>query len=216
VVDVLRATTTIATLFERGLERLIAMDDLDAARDEAAARAALLAGEVGGLAPEGFDLGNSPAEVSGRSFESRELVLFTTNGTAALCNLSGRPLVVAGAVANVTAVARVAARERRVAIVCAGEGRGERFALEDLGAAALIAAEIVARTPGVRLGDGAQLALALPDPLLAIRSSRHAGVTARLGLGDDIAFACRRDTASAVPAVAAWGEGRAELVRRGA
>ncbi len=64
VVDVLRATTTIATLFAHGLERLTCADDIERARGIARDRGALLFGEVQGLPPEGFDHGNSPAEIA--------------------------------------------------------------------------------------------------------------------------------------------------------
>src|SRR5947207_14887405 len=90
VVDVLRATTTIATLFERGLLTLVAVDDIEAARQRARDEARMLFGEVGGLPPPGLDHGNSPVEASTPEVAGREAVPCTTNGTAPVCGLAGR------------------------------------------------------------------------------------------------------------------------------
>ncbi len=63
VIDVLRATTTIAWALHNGAEAIEAFDDLEAL-DRAAqawpAERRLRAGERGGQRLAGFDLGNSP------------------------------------------------------------------------------------------------------------------------------------------------------------
>src|SRR5688500_18674541 len=84
VVDALRATTTAATLFARGLRDLVAVDSIEMARDLARRDGRMLFGEVDGHPPAGFDFGNSPVEASTARVEGRGAVLFTTNGTAAL------------------------------------------------------------------------------------------------------------------------------------
>lgn len=140
VVDLLRATTTIATLFEAGLRDLLAVSDIEQAREYARRDGRLLFGEVGGLPPPGFDFGNSPVEAATAPVRGERAVLFTTNGTTALCALAGRGKVIAGALANLGAVASAAAELSDIAIVCAGEDGGRRFALEDFAAAGVIAA----------------------------------------------------------------------------
>src|SRR3970282_1620222 len=65
VIDVLRASTSLVTLVERGAGSIYIAPSVERAR--AAARGlpgAVTAGEAGGLAPEGFDFGNSPVEFS--------------------------------------------------------------------------------------------------------------------------------------------------------
>jgi len=62
VVDVLRMTTTAASLFARGLAELTVIADESGARARAEATGALLRGERGGKALPGFDGGNSPLE----------------------------------------------------------------------------------------------------------------------------------------------------------
>ncbi len=210
VVDLFRATTNIATLFAAGVTRLTAAATIEDARALAAARRALLCGEVGGLAPAGFDLGNSPVEARTAAVAGREAVLFTTNGSRALCAVAGRGEVIAGAFANLTAVAEfVAAREGHVVLVCAGDAGGRRFSLDDcVGAGAFVRA-FTALAPGAALGDAARLAArtSIDDA----RGSHHAGLLRDLGLGADVDFALLRDTSRAVPLVSSAGAGWAAL-----
>ena len=64
VVDVIRATTTIAHAVGQGYTRVLACGDIDRARDlhGRLGNGAVLAGERECVRPEGFDLGNSPVE----------------------------------------------------------------------------------------------------------------------------------------------------------
>lgn len=85
VIDVLRATSTIATALGNGAAAVRAVAEVEEARTVAAGLSgAVLGGERGGLPPAGFDCGNSPLEYTPRQVEGREVVLCTTNGTYAL------------------------------------------------------------------------------------------------------------------------------------
>jgi len=212
VVDVLRATTTIATLFARGMTSLVAAGRIELARELAASEHRLLMGEVHGLPPEGFDFGNSPVEAAAAPVAGRGGVLFTTNGTAALCLLAGRGAVFAGAAANATALAAyVAARYASATVVCAGNGAGARFSLEDFAAAGMIVGALSDAAPGAALGDAAALARHTPDLADLIGLSEHAALVRTLGLGDDVEFCARLDISAAVPMVVACGEGWARM-----
>jgi 2-phosphosulfolactate phosphatase len=211
VVDALRATTMVATLLHHGATAVIAAEAESVARALARERGALLAGEVGGVPPAGFDLGNSPASVQTAAVAGREVVLFTTNGTLALCAAARRGRTIAAAALNADAAARWLAESHRVAIVCAGEARGTIFALEDLAAAAFIVRALVAARLGLELGDGARLALMLPDPVTAIGASAHADDLRSLGLENDIAVAQAVDAVRVVPVVTALGNGWARI-----
>jgi 2-phosphosulfolactate phosphatase len=80
-VDVIRATTTAVTAISMGRECHLA-PTLRAAFDKASRLSnALLAGELGGDMPPGFDITNSPAELAIRSDVSRPLVLLSSTGT---------------------------------------------------------------------------------------------------------------------------------------
>ncbi len=127
MIDVLRASTTIATALARGAAVVLPRRSIDEARATAAARVgAVLGGERGGVKVAGFDLGNSPAEYTADRVAGKPVVITTTNGTAALAACGDAAEVLVGAIVNRAAVAATARRlavERgcdAVHLVCAG------------------------------------------------------------------------------------------------
>ncbi len=82
LVDVLRATTLTAILFEQGVQTVYISPSLKAARGFAHSQQLLLAGERQGMPPEGFNFGASPAELRRIRFE-RDIMLTTENGPKA-------------------------------------------------------------------------------------------------------------------------------------
>ncbi|MGE5595411.1 MAG: 2-phosphosulfolactate phosphatase [Hyphomicrobiales bacterium] len=215
VVDQLRATTNIATLLAAGMDEVLVVDDIERARSEAKQRGALLCGEVGGFPPPGFDRGNSPIEAEEAARQGGTAVLFTSNGTRALCSLAGRGPTFAGALVNAGAVSRAASGYDTVAVVCAGTGYGLRFSQDDFAAGAEIVRRLAERT-GAEPGDAARLALSAiaggpPAVEHLVRTSSHARGLAAAGFGPDIDYALRVDRWQVVPAVVACGEGWALL-----
>lgn len=221
VIDTLRATTSIAAAFSAGVSWLAAVDDEEHGRALARDTGAWLAGEVGGLPPPGFDMGNSPVDISGRCGQGDAVVLYTTNGTRALCTATGEA-VFAGALVNAAAVAKAASAYETVDIVCAGNVGGKEFSLEDFATAAVVARYVTC--PDWRdysANDGARLAEALfrdasDQAMLAeaermIAGSDHARRVRALGLEADIAYACRANTISCVPQVTRRDPGTATL-----
>lgn len=127
VIDVLRASTTIATALAHGATAVVPRRSIDEARAAAAEwPGGVLGGERGGVKIAGFDLGNSPLEYSADHVADRAVVITTTNGTAALAACNAAAEVLVGAVVNrsavVTAARRLAAARGAAAIhlVCAG------------------------------------------------------------------------------------------------
>jgi phosphosulfolactate phosphohydrolase-like enzyme len=115
VVDVIRATTTLCIQLEQRCRRIYVAGSIESAR--AAARALglghagtshvpLLAGEADGVAPAGFDCGNSPAEFAALDLAGRAVVFATTNGTHALYACDRGAAIFAGSLRNASAVAR--------------------------------------------------------------------------------------------------------------
>lgn len=215
VIDALRATTTIATLFARGLARLTAVSTLDAGR--ALRRpGVLLFGEQGGLRPEGFDYGNSPVEAAALDLEGIEAVLVTSNGTVALCAVASLGVTVAASLANLSAVSAFALGHASVVVVCAGNAGATRFSLEDFATAAAIVQALRAAAPEAVLGDGALLGMDLADPARFLAASTHSYILRGLGLNADIEFAMRAGTSPSVPVVTSFGDGWVVLEDRNA
>lgn len=226
VVDVLRATTTIAVLFEGGLADLVVAESVELATEIARREGRLLFGEVGGVPPAGFDHGNSPMEAGELDVKGRGGVLYTTNGTRALCALAPIGVVVTGALANLDVVVEFLGGQERGVVVCAGEEGGRRFAQEDFAAAGVILQMTMKEAPGSDLGDAAGIAVSAPgmEDWLAsgiqrtgrsgrlIGSAQHARDLFALGLGADVQFATQENTSGALPTVVEWGEGWARLM----
>jgi len=214
VVDLLRATTTIAVLFSRGLRRLTVTATTDGARTLARSRpAALLMGEEGGVAPPGFALGNSPLEAAESDLEGREAIMATTNGSRAICRAASRGPTFPGALANIAAVCDTVRSARDVTIVCAGNEGGALIALEDVCAAGALVAALRVRDRALESSDAALLAETVwqRDGARLATTSSHAAHLRSLGFGADIEYAVRPNTAGVAPAVIDQGPGWASL-----
>ena len=111
VIDVLRATTTIAWSLQNGAEAIQAFADLSELEVAAAAWPAdqrLRAGERGGQRVEGYDLGNSPLAVTPELVGGKRIFMSTTNGTRSLAAVREVPLLLTACLPNRTAVASAA------------------------------------------------------------------------------------------------------------
>ncbi len=217
VVDVLRATTTIASMLDSGAVGVAPVAELDDARRlKAGSRGLLLAGERGGLAPEGFDLGNSPGPERLSMVRGREVVLSTTNGTRAVARSRGSAGGVAAlSLTNLDAVVGWLGRRRGdVIVVCSGTD-GSR-SLEDEVAGGMLVASLGAlgwnRTERARdLAESAALSLGDAGGVGgAVRASPHACRLIGMGFEDDVVFCSRLSVTRTVPVLverdggAAW------------
>jgi len=196
VIDQLRATSTIVTALAHGARRVLAVGTLEEARALKRERPeALLAGERFGTAPEGFDLGNSPLDYTPDRVKDREIVLTTTNGTFALLACAGASRLRAASLLNLDTIAAAVAgakESRPFVLLCSGSDG--KAALEDeVTAGAFLAAagfpDHPAAAPFRAWGAG---------PALQARAANGRRLVA-LGLGDDIAFAARRNHFPIVP-----------------
>src|SRR5947208_3547882 len=132
VIDVLRATTVIATLFDRNCPRIYVAASHDTARAFARRQDYVLCGESEGYRVPDFDYGNSPVEFAALDFTDRPLVLSTTNGTKATATVAHARRVFLGATVNRKAAANAAwdaAAETGSDIVIVCSGTRDQFTL---------------------------------------------------------------------------------------
>src|SRR5438309_4902669 len=120
VVDVVRATSSIAQALASGYRRVLCCAEVEQARAlRASLEDAVVGGERDAVRIEGFDVGASPREFLEPRAET--LVLSTTTGTRAILAAAERcDVVVLGSLLNLEAVAGTARTARDVAILCAG------------------------------------------------------------------------------------------------
>jgi 2-phosphosulfolactate phosphatase len=199
VIDVIRATSTIATALAHGAGVQPVAEVEEAFALKKRYPSAVLAGERGGQAVPGFDLGNSPEDFTAGRVQGRRVILTTTNGTQALAACAGARAVVTASLLNLEAVA---ARLRELGppwiILCAGCD-GE-FGVDDgLVAGALAEAlgqeHVMAALYRSVRGDVA-------ETLLGSAAGRE---LRRVGLEKDVPFCAQLNVFSIVPTLGADG-----------
>jgi 2-phosphosulfolactate phosphatase len=208
VIDVLRATTTMATALQSGAEAIQIFDDLDelfriSKRWPAERR--LLAGERGGEKLEDFDLGNSPTECTPERVGGKRLFMSTTNGTRALERVRMVPILLTAALTNRAAVVRYLLEEQPHTIWIVAAGWRGGFSLEDtLCAGAIACALEVERGSDCAGDDEAIAAMALFEQWQtrlprALRYAHHGRGLAALGCEEDLDYCARLDSVDIVP-----------------
>ena len=193
VVDVLRATSTMAQALAGGYRRVLCCAEIEEARSlRAELPNALVGGERKAVRIEGFDVGASPREFLEARAET--LILTTTNGTRTiLAAAEACEEVLLGSLLNLAAVVRaVLERGRDVVVVCAGFQAA--FAIDDAYCAGRI----------VQLVDAERTDAAIAAELVARAfPDAWSGLTARKygppGLDEDIRFCAQESVLDVVP-----------------
>ena len=122
IIDVLRATSTIATALYNGAKCIIPVDSVTECIRIGKQIDSITAGERDGKVAEGLEYGNSPFEYPAEFITGKTLVLTTTNGTKLLhmALANNAKTIIAGSFANLTAVSNfLIARKQNVILGCA-------------------------------------------------------------------------------------------------
>jgi len=206
VVDVLRLSSTMVTAFANGCEAVIPVAEPPEAfvlRQERPEL--LLAGERDGHMIEGFDLGNSPFEMTREAVGGRTLVKCSTNGTKALVASGvGAGAIVACLLNASASAASIGECGRDVTVLCSGKLGAP--SLEDFVCAGLIVeklARLEAASP-VGFGPGAERARRAyaehgGDLGAMLEACEHGRYLASIGMGRDIAYCAQVDLFDLVP-----------------
>jgi 2-phosphosulfolactate phosphatase len=207
VVDVMRATSTIAQALASGYRRVLCCAEIDdaLALREKLGDEAITGGEQEAKPIEGFDAGASPREF--REPRAETLILSTTNGTRSIVTAAAAcHEVVLGALLNLDAVAAYArGRGEDLIVLCAGYK--DVFAIDDAYCAGRI----------VRLFEGNRTDAAIAAALVAERFPRAIdGINARTygppGLEKDIAWCAQESVLDVVPRFSRMVGAAAEVI----
>src|SRR5436309_9503290 len=194
VVDVMRATSTIAQALASGYRRVLCCGEIDDARAlrRKLGDKAVVGGERTAVLIEGFDLGASPRDYLEPRAETA--ILTTTNGTrTVLAAAANAEIVLLGSLLNLDAVAAAALTPGEdIMVVCAGYQGA--FAIDDAYCAGRI----------VKLLEGEQTDAAVASTALArAYPTAWEGVNARTygppGLEDDLRWCTQENTLTVVP-----------------
>jgi len=213
VIDVLRATSTIVSALAAGAKAIVpaaSSEEVVRLTSNLEKNGIVLAGERRLVKIEGFNLGNSPREMTKETVGGKTVFLATTNGTPALVAAQGGDPVLVAAALNFSAVAERARNlftERGdLVIICAG--RDKQFALEDAYTAGRLIKAVKKGVPPKKLtlNDAAQVSLDLAAQQGGWQDALGASDAARMlgdaGLGDDVKYCANPDRLSIVPVYA--------------
>lgn len=141
-IDVIRATTTAITAVASGRRCFPAPSLEGALRLASVLENPLLAGELDGDMPSGFDMNNSPAELFLRSDISRPLVLLSSSGSKLMCNAMGSDAVYVACFRNCSSLSRELIAQGYPRIALLGAGSRGAFREEDQLCCAWIGTEL--------------------------------------------------------------------------
>ena len=133
IIDVLRATSTIATALYNGAKSVIPVDSVSRCIEIGKQIHGITAGERDGKVAEGLVHGNSPFEYPRDFIEGKTLVLTTTNGTRLLQMAldKGAKEIITGSFPNLSAVCdHLTERKQNVILGCAAWK--DRVNMEDM------------------------------------------------------------------------------------
>lgn len=213
VIDVLRATSTIVSALAAGVKAIVpaaSSEEVVRLTSNLEKNGIVLAGERRLVKIEGFNLGNSPREMTKETVGGKTVFLATTNGTPALLAAQGGDPVLVAAALNFSAVAERAhtlfMERGDIVLICAG--REKQFALEDAYTAGRLIKAVKKGVPPKKLilNDAAQVSFDLAaqqggwlDALGASAAARQLG---EAGMGDDVKFCASPDKMAIVPVYA--------------
>jgi 2-phosphosulfolactate phosphatase len=216
-IDVLRATSTMATALNAGAEAVQVFSDMDTLMQVSESwnpDLRLRAGERGGAKVSGCELGNSPLDCTPAVVTGKRLFLSTTNGTRTLQRLEDAKIVLAAALINRAAIVDFVIAKQPETLWMVGSGWEGSYSLEDTVCAGAIADSLVNKLniplADVAGNDEVVAAVALykqwEDNLLGLfHLASHGQRLLRLDCHDDLKYCSETDTLDIVPIQTAPG-----------
>lgn len=203
IIDVFRATSTIATALYNGASRIIPVDTVEKCIAIGTQTKGITAGERDGKVIEGLQYGNSPAEYPESFIKGKTLVLTTTNGTKLLHMAlnAGADKVITGSFPNLSAVCDFLVKENKnVLLGCSGWK--DKFNLEDT----MFAGAVISRIKEhfTIHCDSSMMAEEMylqhqHNMLTFIRRLTHWHRLAKFGLEKDLEYCVTPDVANILP-----------------
>jgi len=132
IIDVLRATSTIATALYNGARSIIPVDSVAECIKLGKQIDVITAGERDGKIADGLKYGNTPLQYTPEFIKGKILVLTTTNGTRLLhmALAEGAPGIITGSFCNLSAVCDYLIKQNRNVILACAAWK-DRINIED-------------------------------------------------------------------------------------
>jgi 2-phosphosulfolactate phosphatase len=202
IIDVFRATSTIAAALDNGAKCIIPVSAVDdCIRLGESIPGSITAGERDGKVAPGLQHGNSPLEYPKEFINGKTLVLTTTNGTRLLHMVQGADTIITGSFLNLTAVCKYLIDQGKPVLLACAAWK-DRFNLEDTLFAGAVANRIAEHFSGNC--DSVRAASTLEKQtgrayLDYLKDSSHYHRLAGFGLHKDLAYCTTPDLHPVVP-----------------
>ena len=203
VVDTFRATSSMVTLKNSGVERIIVVQEGSSAKKLRKENFPnyLLIGEEGGLKIHGFDYGNTPSLFYDQDFGKKNVIFTSTSGAKTILLLKPHKHVFLGSLVNLDraseeAVTIMNEEKSNLYIIPAGYYKDENaYTVEDWITSLSIAYKVIERTNDF-IGSKNEFLLKTkqlhekePNIVHLLRKSPNAKYLGKLGFKDDVNFA---------------------------
>ncbi|MGJ7032719.1 2-phosphosulfolactate phosphatase [Niabella hirudinis] len=204
IIDVFRATSTIAAALYNGARYVVPVDSVPQAIKISKETGGIAAGERDGKLADGLSHGNSPMEYKKEFIEDKILVLTTTNGTRLLYMAleQGADDIITGSFPNLSSVCHyLIEQQKNVVLACAGWK--DKFNLEDT----LFAGAVISRVKehfSVHCDSSFMAEYMYRQnrsdlPGFSKNLTHYHRLVDRFGYIDDIAFCLQEDVADVLP-----------------
>lgn len=196
IIDIFRATSTIAAALDKGAKAIIPVDEVQKAIDlKSQIENSITAGERNGQIAEGLEFGNSPNAFEREFIQGKNLILTTTNGTRLLHQTINSEEIISGSFLNLNATAQYLIDQKsNVLLACASWK--DRFNLEDTLFAGAVYEKVKEyyQTDCDSIRAAHTLYLAAKDDLFTyLTNSSHYNRLSKLGLIEDLKYCCQVD-----------------------
>jgi len=203
IIDVFRATSTIATALYNGASKVIPVDSPELCIEVGKQTGGVTAGERDGKIIPGLSYGNSPSEYPRSFIENKTLVITTTNGTKLLhmALKQGAKNIITGSFPNLSKVVEFL-KSQNAPVILGCSGWKNKFNIEDVLFAGAIIEEVKANFD-IHCDSSFmanQLYLQQKDQLPEyIKTVTHWHRLAAYGLEADMLYCISKDTAPSLP-----------------
>lgn len=207
VIDILRASTTIACALHNGAKEIIPVTTIERAvkiSGNLFGDHVLRGGERNGKMIEGFNLGNSPFDYSDDKIRGKAIIFSSTNGSHAIEKARFARNVAIGGFVNMSLVVQfIRELNQDFIILCAGNNG--MFSLEDSVCAGMLVHRLTeAEGVELSLSDAAIAATMLfkgysRNLLKMVKNSEHGKYLTSIGFSDDLPVCAGVDTIPVLP-----------------
>lgn len=206
VVDVLRASTTIATALYHGAKEIIPVATIESAVKVSGSLfgdVTLRGGERNGKIIDGFNLGNSPREYTEEAVRGKSIIYTTTNGSATMVKARyAKNLIIAGFMNLSKVTAFLKAMKEDFLIICAGKQND--FCMEDAVCAGMILYKFQKSNRNLLLDDAGLASVMLfkkigRNVMIMLQESDHGKFLSEIGYEDDLTVCAAIDSVPVLP-----------------